>query len=88
MRFIPLILCILSNSRELLQCFRWRRRVAPRLGDVCPHAPALVGQWETVRRRRALVVSYAHRTARGHCPYAPECERGRMMDGLGVWLAE
>ncbi len=40
----------------------------PHLGAVSPHAPALVRQWDVVRRRRALELSYGpgRRAANAH----------------------
>ena len=56
----------------------WREEVPgrwdshPHLGVVCPHGPALVGQWELVWRRRALLLELRIPVARGQCPDAPD----------------
>lgn len=85
-----ILLCILPNSRApraapmlpvaAAYCTAPRRRVSARSGP-----RRAMGDSAAPPRSH---VSYGHRTARGHCPYAPECERGRMMDELGVRLAE
>jgi hypothetical protein len=57
-----------------------RRGSHPHLDIVCPHGPALVGQWELVRRHRALeptvLLSYGSRRRAAKCPYAPSGDCG------------
>ena len=48
-----------------------RRNDHPHLTVVSPHVPALVRQWELVRRQRALLLELRVPVARGQCPYAP-----------------
>jgi len=64
-------------SRRVTRYSRWcpdRRESHPHLGVDAPHRPALVGQWDVMRRRRALSFAVELRcpVARGQCPCAPK----------------